>query len=135
MTLLRQPPVASPAFPPKILAEAEEPLGRDVGRDSDLNRVAVAIFGLAGLAIIAVAAAWLMLRGETPVAVRSNEPLFGDSFEPGNAPMAADAPILRQGSPTDDGPTPGAFTLMDAATGLREVVEVLPPGRDATIAR
>lgn len=123
-----------PAFP-KTIAEGEQPLGRDIGRDSELNRAAVAIFGLAGLAIVAVASAWLILRGDTPGVARADGPLLGGSFEAGTAPVAADAPMLRPGSQTDNGPGPGAFTLMDAATGLREVVEVLPPGDATTVAR
>ncbi|MDR6952437.1 hypothetical protein J2X65_001792 [Ancylobacter sp. 3268] len=135
MMMLRPPPAAAPAFPPNILTEVEEPLGRDLGRDSDLNRAAVAIFGLAGLAIVAVASAWLMLRGEAPSTAPAGDPLLGGSFEHENAAVAADAPMLRPASPIDDGPGPGAFTLMDAATGLREVVEVLPPGGAPVVAR
>ncbi|MBS7543710.1 hypothetical protein [Ancylobacter oerskovii] len=133
MTTLRQPPAAAPAFSPKTLTEVEEPLGRDLGRDSDLNRAAVTIFGLAGLGILAVTSAWLMLRGEAPATVRVDGPLLSGGIEPGNA--AGDMPTLRQSWPADDGPGPGAFTLMDAATGLREVVEVLPPGGAPTVAR
>lgn len=68
------------------------PLGRDAGLDSVHNRAAVAIFGVAGLAIIGVAVSWLAFRGAEPTWTDHPELIV-----PGGSVVPADAPVLRPG--------------------------------------
>lgn len=97
-----------PAQAPIAMKDTEAPLGRDAGRDSAHNRAAVVIFGIGGIAVVAVALSCYALRGsepEWPVAIRLTQPLG----------MAIDSAGAAQ-----------KFTIFDAATGISETVTVLP---------
>lgn len=104
-------------------AHVEAPLERDTDRDCDLSNAAVSIFGIVGLAVVALTGTWLYTRGTAPQTL---------GFEPHAATesmaVAADAPMLQL-SPEGEGHNPASFTLLDDATGTREVVDVSPrPG-------
>lgn len=107
-----------------LTTEMDAPLGRDAGCDNARFWAAVAIFGLTGVAVVAVAGAWLALR-ERPQA-----PLQ-DLFAHENGAVFVDMPMLRPriDDGEEDGPGRGSFTFLDGTTGLREVVEVAPPER------
>ncbi|HEY9214997.1 MAG TPA: hypothetical protein VIQ29_19365 [Ancylobacter sp.] len=97
-----------PAHTPIAIKDTEAPLGRDAGRDSAHNRAAVAIFGIGGIAVIAVALSCYALGGsepEWPTAIRLTQPLG----------VALDSDGAAQ-----------KFTIFDAATGLSETVTVVP---------
>lgn len=113
------------------------PLG-DVGRDRELNAAAVACFGLAGLAIVGVGIAWLVLR---PAETRLIDP-FASAATHDAGPVAADAPMLRAAGfgpaadSADGGPGPGALTIVDGSTGQTEVMEMSSrTAPDETVAR
>ena len=97
-----------PAPAPIAMKDTEAPLGRDAGRDSAHNRAAVVIFGISGVAVVAVALSCYALRGsepEWPTAIRLTQPLG----------VALDSEGAVQ-----------KFTIFDAATGISETVTVLP---------
>ncbi|QIB34095.1 hypothetical protein [Ancylobacter pratisalsi] len=122
-------PAPAPTSPHEITAPSRashdtgSPLDRDADRDGDLSKAAVGIFGMAGLAIVAVGLVWIMAR---PGAVEtvSLERLFKHD----SAPVSADAAMLRSGfdPDADADAVPGGFTFLDGATGQREVVGVAP---------
>ncbi|MCJ8144368.1 hypothetical protein MKI84_15705 [Ancylobacter sp. A5.8] len=94
------------------------PLGRDAGRDSDHNRAAVAIFGIAGLAMVGVLFCWLSARGSEPG--WTDHPAL---MLPGGAPVPADAPMLRPGFDAGAG---GDVTLLDPAESTRARLTAAP---------
>lgn len=108
---------------PRAPHEPASPLDRDADRDGDLSKAAVGIFGMAGLAIVAVASVWLMARPGTGETVDLERLFKHDS-----APVSADAPMLRSGfdADSDSDADAGGFTFLDGATGLREVVGAAP---------
>ncbi|WP_414592064.1 hypothetical protein [Ancylobacter sp. G4_0304] len=89
---------------------AGDPLGRDDGRDSAHNRAAVAIFGVAGLAVVGVLFGWLSTRGSEPA--WTDHPAL---MLPGGAPVPADAPMLRPGF---DSSAAGDAVISDPAPNL-----------------
>lgn len=124
--MLRKPAV--PTMPMLIDDEGplDGPLGRDAGLDSVHNRAAVAIFGVAGLAIIGVAVSWLAFRGA--------EPSWTDHPElivPGGSLVPADAPVLRPGFSAGDAgnSAEGAFTLPARITAAPQFIQDQPLSR------
>ncbi|MCS0495206.1 hypothetical protein NVS89_08860 [Ancylobacter sp. MQZ15Z-1] len=108
---------------PAATHEPAGPLDRDAVRDGDLSNAAFGIFGLAGLAIVAVASVWFLTRPGADEDVGLDR-LFATE----NAPVPADAPMLRSGFDLDSVPGggPGGFTFLDGATGEREVIGTVP---------
>ena len=84
---------------PAATHEPAGPLDRDAVRDGDLSNAAFGIFGLAGLAIVAVASVWFLTRPGADEDVGLDR-LFATE----NAPVPADAPMLRSGFDLDSVP-------------------------------
>ncbi|MBS9476024.1 hypothetical protein [Ancylobacter radicis] len=102
----------------------EAPLGRDAGRDSARNAAAVAIVGLACVAVIAVGVGCYAWNGHEPVWSFGDGRLDLGGFEATG--VAVDAPMLRPSLSNAlgggaQGPNAG-ITVYDAATGRHEVL-------------
>lgn len=105
--------------------ELDAPLGLDRdGQDRAHNRAAIAVFGVAGLAIVATGLAWFGLR-QTPVPQALIE-----LPAPAAATVALDAPVLRPELREEAmavSADPGrSITIIDGKTGKRETILVGP---------
>jgi len=59
-------PVGDISAAPGAVPQADAPLGRDAGRDSALHYAAISIFGLCGVAVLAVAVGCYAVAGSDP---------------------------------------------------------------------
>ncbi|MCK0197865.1 hypothetical protein MWN34_13200 [Ancylobacter sp. 6x-1] len=112
------------------MSEFDTFLGTDAARrDRAYNGVAVAVFGLTGLAILFGGGAWYWLRpaqaGMSPIIELS---------APAVSSVPLDTPVLRRGDSDDTDIAGPSVTIIDGATGEHQTIVFGPDldGADGT---